>query len=128
MKFIGGKFSYAPADEGPACDWWFYEDLRWPTTRLSAAAGFDRDEVKIVPITYDEMRPGCWDPKARLEDMDINHVPVLRPDVPRGQGPRPRAAVRQGVQRLDGRRVVRRHRRSPDPAVPDPAVGREPGR
>ena len=74
MKFIGGKFSYAPADEGPACDWWFYEDLRWPTTRLSAAAGFDRDEVKIVPITYDEMRKGCWDPKARLEDMDVNHV------------------------------------------------------
>ena len=28
----------------------------------------------MSPITYDEMRTGCYDPKARLEDMDINHV------------------------------------------------------
>ncbi len=34
--------------------------------------GFDRDDVKITAITYDEMRKGCWDPKARLEDMDAN--------------------------------------------------------
>jgi predicted TIM-barrel fold metal-dependent hydrolase len=74
MQFIGGKFSYAPADEGLPCDWWFYEDLRWPQTRLSAAAGFDRDEVKITAITYEEMRPGCYDVAARLEDMDVNHV------------------------------------------------------
>jgi predicted TIM-barrel fold metal-dependent hydrolase len=74
MRFIGGKFSYAPADEGLPCDWWFYEDLRWPQTRLSAAAGFDRDEVKITAITYEEMRPGCYDVAARLEDMDVNHV------------------------------------------------------
>jgi predicted TIM-barrel fold metal-dependent hydrolase len=74
MRFIGGKFSYAPADDGLPCDWWFYEDLRWPQTRLSAAAGFDRDEVKITAITYEEMRAGCYDVPARLEDMDVNHV------------------------------------------------------
>ena len=74
MTFIGGKFSYAPGDDGPPCDWWYYEDKRIPTTRLSAAAGFDRDEVKITAITYEEMRPGCYDPKARLEDMDMNHT------------------------------------------------------
>ena len=74
MTFVGGKFSFAPGDDGPMCDWWFYEDLRWPQTRLSAAAGFPRDEVKITAITYDEMRPGCYEPKARLEDMDVNWV------------------------------------------------------
>ncbi len=74
MVFKGGKFSYEPGTEGPMCDWWYYEDLRWPQTRLSAAVGFDRDEVKITAITYDEMRDGCYDPKARLEDMDVNHV------------------------------------------------------
>ena len=72
MTFIGGKFSYAPGDEGPPCDWWQYEDLLIPTTRLSAAVGFDREDVKITAITYEEMRKGCWDPKARLEDMDAN--------------------------------------------------------
>jgi predicted TIM-barrel fold metal-dependent hydrolase len=72
MTFIGGKFSYVPGGEGPMCDWWHYEDKAIPQTRLSAAVGFDRDEVKITAITYEEMRRGCWDPKARLEDMDAN--------------------------------------------------------
>jgi len=49
-----------------------YEDLVYPLTRLSAAVGFDRDEVKVTAITFDEMRPGCFDPVARLEDMDSN--------------------------------------------------------
>jgi predicted TIM-barrel fold metal-dependent hydrolase len=39
-----------------------------------AAVGFDRDEMTMTPITYDEMRPGCYEPKARVEDMDVNWV------------------------------------------------------
>ncbi len=72
MQFVGGVFSYEPSDDGELCDWWLYEDKRVPQTRLSAAAGFDRDEVKVTGITYEEMRKGCWDPKARMEDMDAN--------------------------------------------------------
>ena len=30
--------------------------------------------MTMSPITYDEMRPGCFDPKARLADMDLNWV------------------------------------------------------
>ncbi|MGK2929985.1 MAG: amidohydrolase family protein [Acidimicrobiales bacterium] len=74
MSFVGGNFSYEPDPDGQLGDWWVYEDKRVPQTRLSAAAGFDRDDVKVVGITYDEMRDGCYDPKARLEDMDVNHV------------------------------------------------------
>jgi len=72
MQFVGGVFSYEPDPEGAEADWWVYEDLKVPQTRLSAAAGFDRDEVKVTGITYEEMRKGCWDPTARLEDMDAN--------------------------------------------------------
>ena len=72
MAFVGGTFSYEPSEDGELCDWWLYEDMKIPQTRLSAAVGFDRDEVKVTGITYEEMRPGCWDPKARLEDMDAN--------------------------------------------------------
>ena len=74
MSFVGGNFSYEPDPDGQLGDWWVYEDKRVPQTRLSAAAGFDRDDVKVVGITYDEMRAGCYDPVARLEDMDVNHV------------------------------------------------------
>ena len=65
-----------PADneDGTWCDWWLIEDLQYPLTRLSAAAGYPRDEITVSPITMDDMRKGCWDQKARLEDMDVNHV------------------------------------------------------
>ena len=42
MTFIGGKFDYRAAEEGEDgtyCDWWYYEDLKIPQTRLSAAVG-----------------------------------------------------------------------------------------
>jgi predicted TIM-barrel fold metal-dependent hydrolase len=77
MKFVGGVFSYdeaGPDEAGTWCDWWLCEDLRWPLTRLSAAAGYPRDEVTVSPITMDDMRKGCWEPRARLEDMDVNHI------------------------------------------------------
>ncbi|MUH51999.1 MAG: amidohydrolase, partial [Actinobacteria bacterium] len=48
MTFIGGKFTAIPGDAGDPgepVDWWFYEDLRRPLTRLDTAVGFSRDEV-----------------------------------------------------------------------------------
>ena len=64
MKFVGGVFSYEAAaddEDGTWCDWWLIEDLQYPLTRLSAAAGYPRDEITVSPITMDDMRKGCWD-------------------------------------------------------------------
>lgn len=77
MQFVGGVFSYREAgehEEGTWCDWWFIEDLRYPLTRVMAAAGYSREEVTISPITMEDMREGCWEQSARLADMDVNHV------------------------------------------------------
>src|SRR5258708_33741669 len=41
---------------------------------MVAAVGYPRDEMTMTPITYDDMRPGCYDPKARLADMDVSWV------------------------------------------------------
>jgi predicted TIM-barrel fold metal-dependent hydrolase len=49
---------------------WQYEGRLFPTSGLAAVAGRAYDEVSPRPLNYDEMRPGCYDPKARLEDMD----------------------------------------------------------
>ena len=76
MNFVGGVFSYEPSDDGDLCDWWIYEDKKIPQTRLAAAVGFDRDEVKVTGITYEEMRKGCWDQEARLADMDANWTDI----------------------------------------------------
>ena len=69
----------------------------------------------------------------RLDDMDLNWVEasLCFPTFPRfcgqtfleAQRQGARAAVRAGLQRLDGRGVVRRLRRPAAPAVPHPAVG-----
>jgi predicted TIM-barrel fold metal-dependent hydrolase len=51
-----------------------YEDLVYVNKRHVAAVGFDRDDMTMSPITYDEMRPGCYDPVERVKDMALNHV------------------------------------------------------
>ena len=62
-------------DDSPhKADTWVYEDLVYIHKRHVAAAGYPRDEMTMTPVTYDDMRPGCYDPKARLDDMDVNWV------------------------------------------------------
>ena len=103
-------------------------------TRGSARARGSRPRTcRSCPMTYDEMRPGCYQhgaaprrhgPQLGRGVAVLPDVPaLLRPDVPRGRRQGPRAAVRAGLQRLDGRGVVRGLGRPPDPAVPHPAVG-----
>src|SRR4051812_17807913 len=51
-------------------DYWVYEDKRYPTAGLNGVAGKSREEFTPEPVGYSDMRPGCYDSKARLEDMD----------------------------------------------------------
>src|SRR6478609_2653630 len=64
----------AKGDDGPVGDWWVYEDLRRPLTRLDTAVGYDRDEIKLEIITYEQMRPGSFSVPARLVKKEVNHV------------------------------------------------------
>jgi len=73
FAFEGGVFSYnRGAPDGAWCDWWLYDDLVYPFPKLSAAIGFP--DLRNEPVTFDEIRPGCWKQPERLEDMDANHV------------------------------------------------------
>lgn len=56
------------------CDVWYYEDVREPMQMFHASVGFAPGDVDEGGITYDQMRRGCFDPQARLEDMDTNGV------------------------------------------------------
>ena len=76
-----------------------------PHKRHVAAVGFDRDDMTLSPITYDEMRPGCYDPKAaprghgrqprRGVAVLPDHPALLRADVRRGHRQGPRSACVQ---------------------------------
>jgi predicted TIM-barrel fold metal-dependent hydrolase len=72
-RLVGDRYIEEPGD-GPAASWWCYEDKRYSLKRTIAAAGFPPEDVQLRSVTYDEMRPGCWDPVARLSDMDVNGV------------------------------------------------------
>ena len=74
VTFIGGKLTVKPGSEGAPADWWRYEDLRRPLLRVDSAVGVPRDQVTMSGITFDDMRPGSFEQKSRLEDMDVNHI------------------------------------------------------
>jgi predicted TIM-barrel fold metal-dependent hydrolase len=58
-------------DDGEA---WVFEGIARPTTGLVAVAGKSAEEFSPTAITYEEMRPGCYDPIARVADMDLDGV------------------------------------------------------
>ena len=75
MRHVGGGTYEQTFDpDGPQADCWVYEDLVYIHKRHVAAVGFDRDDMTMSPMTYDEMRPGCYEPKARVGDMELNWV------------------------------------------------------
>ena len=49
---------------------WLYEDKQVATAGLSVCAGKDKEEFSLDPVTFDDMRPGAYDPIARVADMD----------------------------------------------------------
>ena len=51
-------------------EYWLYDGKRFPSSGLSAVAGKSKEEFSPEPLPYSEMRPGCYDAKARIEDMD----------------------------------------------------------
>ena len=73
-RLEGASYVESPGTDGPLVAWWCYEDHRASVKRTIAAAGFPAEEVVLKGVTFDEMRPGCWQPEARLEDMSINGV------------------------------------------------------
>src|ERR1039458_10152548 len=69
-------------------DLWVYEDVTIPTIGLSAAAGRKKEEFTPAPLPFSEMRSGCYDSTARLEDMDSDGVlaSLCFPSMPRFAG------------------------------------------
>jgi predicted TIM-barrel fold metal-dependent hydrolase len=78
MRHVGGgHYEQVFADDAPErADCWVYEDLVYVHKRHVAAVGYPRDEMTMTPMTYDEMRPGCYDSAARIADNELNHVEV----------------------------------------------------
>jgi predicted TIM-barrel fold metal-dependent hydrolase len=76
----GGHYEVTFDDDAPAADCWVFEKLVFVHKRHSVIVEFDDGRMMtpqdrtMGPVTYDEMRPGCYEPAARVRDMSMNHV------------------------------------------------------
>ncbi|GAB04840.1 amidohydrolase family protein [Gordonia amarae] len=67
---------------------WQYEGRIYPYIGLNAVAGKKPEEYGAEPTRYEEMIPGCYEPVARLRDMDVDgvHATLSFPSFPRFAG------------------------------------------
>ena len=81
----GARYENRMDDEGDWGDYWVYEDRiiyvhkKFVAIPLEATPGgdvssFDRTTMTMTAVTYDDMRPGCYDAKERKKDFEVNWV------------------------------------------------------
>jgi predicted TIM-barrel fold metal-dependent hydrolase len=75
LDFRGGRLTLErDVPDGRWCDVWTFDDLVMPTGMLHAPAGIPPEQQANLPAVYEDFRAGTYDQKARLADMDANHV------------------------------------------------------
>jgi predicted TIM-barrel fold metal-dependent hydrolase len=74
-EYFGG---FVEGSDGVPADVWFFEKsayvIRQPIVVLKDPGSFGEERDSTEPVTYDDMHPACYDPKARLRVMDDQHV------------------------------------------------------
>jgi predicted TIM-barrel fold metal-dependent hydrolase len=53
---------------------WVFEDTPYFQVGFMCVAGRAPEDQRFEPARFEEMRPGCFDPKHRITDMDINGI------------------------------------------------------
>lgn len=55
-------------------NYWYYLGKRKSSVGLNAVVGRPFEEYGMEPTSLDQLRPGCYDARARLDDMDVNGI------------------------------------------------------
>ena len=74
MTLNDGVWLETPGTGDKMAAWWHFENKRYQIKQMVSCPGIPPEEVTMEGVTYDDIAPGCYDPIARLADMDINHV------------------------------------------------------
>lgn len=76
-----GRLSSRLADRAPRVvendagrEMWLFEGVEIPNFGLNAVSGRPQEEYGIEPTRFDEIRRGCWDVDARIDDMNAGGV------------------------------------------------------
>src|SRR5436190_20510260 len=81
----GAAYKQEMTEDGRWGDYWMYEDrllyvhkrhvaIPLDATPDGDVSRFDPSKMFLAAITYDEMRPGCYDPAARVADLELAGV------------------------------------------------------
>jgi predicted TIM-barrel fold metal-dependent hydrolase len=81
----GARYDNIQDPEGDPGDYWVYEDrliyvhkkfvaIPLEATPDGDVSRFDRSVMEMTPVTYEGMRPGCYDRDARIADFELNWV------------------------------------------------------
>ncbi len=84
VHYPGARYSNEISEDGEWGDAWVYDGeliyVQKAFVAIPKAAtpdgpdSFDRTVMRMEPITYEEMRPGCWDRDERIKDFELNWV------------------------------------------------------
>ena len=55
-------------------DYWTYQGMQMTSVGLNAVVGRVPEEYGMEPQSLAQIRKGCYDPKARLDDMNVNGI------------------------------------------------------
>lgn len=53
-------------------NFWSYQGMTLPSVGLNAVVGRPLEEYGMEPTSLDQLRKGCYDVHARIDDMDVN--------------------------------------------------------
>jgi len=53
---------------------WFFEDTPYFQVGFMAVAGRPKEDYRLEPSRFEELRPGCYKIDDRIKDMDINGI------------------------------------------------------
>lgn len=73
----GPRIVEIPREGKPPIQSWLYEGRSYPYIGLNAVAGKRPEEYGVEPVRFDDMIPGCYDPKQRVVDMDIDGIQAM---------------------------------------------------
>jgi predicted TIM-barrel fold metal-dependent hydrolase len=54
--------------------YWDYQGMKMASVALNGVVGRPKEEYGMEPTNLDQLRKGCWDPAARIDDMDVNGI------------------------------------------------------
>ena len=55
-------------------NFWEYQGKKKPSVGLNAVVGRPFEEYGMEPSALEQLRPGCYDVHARIDDMDVNGI------------------------------------------------------